>query len=227
MRGAWGLGTQSAPRTLLTGVAAKPQAAKWAQKKSRRQLPGVAHHPVANRRDNFIIGAPPCRPARAKKPFLPARPIRRRVEWCGGTEATPLLHGRKHHTRRRISGRARAARPSRRTSHSRSSRSRGPVPRVRGARGNRGKVRNGHRKANRQNLPRLRPIVSVGRSGCRSISVAEAEHENNRHPALRARAGVGAAPGCGFPTTPRRGPRGAGVRHARLRSPAGPARSGR
>jgi hypothetical protein len=41
--------------------------------------------------------------------------------------------------------------------------------------GNCGKGRNGHRKANRQNLPRLWPFSYLGRAACRLTSVTEAE----------------------------------------------------
>jgi len=51
---------------------------------------------------------------------------------------------------------------------------------VRGACGNRGKGRVGHRTANRQNLPRLWPFSYLGRAACRLTQLAEAE-DKTRH----------------------------------------------
>ncbi len=48
-------------------------------------------------------------------------------------------------------------------------------PCVRRVWGNAGKGRDGHKKANRQNLPRLWPFSYLGRIACRFTSVAEAE----------------------------------------------------
>jgi hypothetical protein len=54
--------------------------------------------------------------------------------------------------------------------------------------GNWGKERNGHRKANRQNLPRLWPFSYLGRAACRFTFLAEAE--DNPQPALASPCGA-------------------------------------